>query len=239
MKNLKLLLAVLLSVPACCVFGQNAIEIDAGPHSTFIERGQKRSVAWNDMVDRVVNVEGLAWGAFEKGLGSHLVLPHGKVYIKGVDLHKTDLNGRLVHVTGVLKKSRIEAAPVGAQGYSKPFEYFYLDVIDISQTEKIGIDQLLPTKDDWVLPGASAEHVARLIAARKLDKYPIAITRSTDGATPHAYKVSEGLVLVYMVLRGKVTTVSNIKYSNAGEPKEQSTTLRGFKLPPLVGKIAR
>ena len=98
-------------MPLGNALAQTSIKIDPGSHSTVVERGGKRTIAWNDMIDRIVDVDGLAWGAFHKGLGSHLVLPHGKVYLSNTDLLKSDLNGRLVRVTGILRKSHVSAAP--------------------------------------------------------------------------------------------------------------------------------
>ena len=86
MANLKLLLIAILAMPLGNALAQTSIKIDSGPHSTVVERGGKRTIAWNDMIDRIVDVDGLVWGAFHKGLGSHLVLPHGKVYLSNTDL---------------------------------------------------------------------------------------------------------------------------------------------------------
>ena len=238
MANLKLLLIAILALPACNVFGQAASKIDAGPHSTFVERGQKRSIAWNDMTGRLVDVDGLAWGAFEKGLGSHLVLPRGKIYLRNTDLLDSDLNGRLVRVTGILKKSRVDPAPKNAQGYSQSFEYYYLDIVHVSRIEKLELDQLLPTKNDWILPGVTAENAERMIQARKLDEYLLALRAPTDGSTTKSYLVSDGLVLVYRVLDGRIASVSKIKLNKPGKIDDEWISVNGFKLPP-VAKNAR
>lgn len=238
MANLKLLLIAILVLPACNVFGQDTIKIDADPNSTFVERGQKRTIAWNDMIGSVVDVDGLAWGAIEKGLGSHLVLPRGKIYLKNTDLLDSDLNGRLVRATGILRKSNVDAAPKGVQGYSQPFVYYYLDVIDISGIAKLELDQLLPTKNDWILPGVRAENAERLIQARNLKEYLLALRAPTDGSTTKSYLVSDGLVLVYRVLDGRIASVSKIKLNKPGKVDDEWITLNGFKLPP-VAKNAR
>ena len=233
MANLKLLLIAILLLPACNVFGQAVIKIEAGPNSTFVERGQKRTIAWNDMTGSVVDVDGLAWGAFEKGLGSHLVLPRGKVYLKNTDLLNSDLNGRLVRATGILMKSSVDAAPKGAQGYSQPFEYYYLDVVDISGIAKLELDQLLPTKNDWILPGVRAENAERMIQDRNLKEYLLALRAPTDGSTTKSYLVSDGLVLVYRVLDGRIASVSKIKLNKPGKADDEWITLNGFKLSPV------
>ena len=237
MKHLKLLLIAIFAMPVSCAFAQKAIEIDAGPYSTFVEGGTKRTIAWNDMVDRVVDVDGLAWGAMEKGLGAHLVLANGqngKVYLKGTNLLEADLNGRLVRVTGVFRKARMEAAPKFAQGYSEPFDYFYLDVVQISPVDRLEMDQLLPTENDWVLPGVAAADVERMIQSRGLQEYPLALRASTDGSTTKSFLVSDGLVLAYQVLDGRVTSVSKILLNEpAARIDDEWVSLNGFKLPPV------
>ena len=238
MANLKLFLIAIFALPACNVFGQAAVKIDDGPNSTFMERGQKRTIAWNDMTGRLVDIDGLAWGAFEKGLGSHLVLPNGKVYLKNADLLNSDQNGRLVRATGVLRKSRVDAAPKSAQGYAQPFEYYSLDVVEIVRIEKLELDQLLPTKNDWILSGSSAENVSLMIQNRKFNEYLLALRAATDGSTTKSYLVSDGIVLAYRVLDGRVVSVSKIKLNEPGKGDDEWITISGFKLPP-VAKNAR
>ena len=46
--------------------------------STYTVDNTKKEIAWNDMEDQIVDVDGLAWGAFEKGLGPYAVLPRGR-----------------------------------------------------------------------------------------------------------------------------------------------------------------
>ena len=238
MANLKLLLIAILAMPLGNALAQTSIKIDSGPHSTVVERGGKRTIAWNDMIDRIVDVDGLVWGAFHKGLGSHLVLPHGKVYLSNTDLLKSDLNGRLVRVTGILRKSHVSAAPKGSQGYSQPFGYYSLDVVEITRIEKLQLDQLLPTKNDWIVPSVSAENVAQMIQDRNLKEYLLALRASTDGSTTKSYLVSDGLVLVYRILNGRIASVSKIKLNKPGKVDDEWISVNGVKLPP-VRKSAR
>lgn len=233
MAYLKLFLIAILAMPACNAIAQATNTVDSSPHSTFIEHGERRTIAWNDMVGRIVDVDGLAWGAFDKGLGSHLVLPHGKVYLKNPDFLNSDQNGHLVRVTGVLTKSRVDAAPKGAQGYSEPFEYYTLDIVEITRIEKLELDQLLPSKDDWIFHGVSAEIAARMIQDRNLKEHLLALRAPTDGSTTKSYLVSDGLVLVYSILDGRIATVSKIKLNNPGKVDDEWIPLKGFKLPPI------
>jgi len=234
MANLKLLLIAILALQTCDAIGQTAIKIDTGPHSTFVERGERRTIAWNDMTGSLVDVDGLAWGALEKGLGSHLVLPRGKIYLKNTDLLRSDLNGRLVRATGVLRRSRVNAAPKGAQGYGQPFEYYYLDVVHLSRIVKLELDQLLPTKNDWILPGVTAEKAEQMIQDRNLDEYLLALRAPKDGATTKSYLVSDGVVLVYRILDGRIASVSKINLNDpAQKADDEWITLNGFKLPSI------
>ena len=233
MTNIKLLLIYTLAMPMCNAIAQTP------PFSTFVESGEKRSIDWNDMQGRLVDVDGLAWGAFDKGLGYHLVLPNGKVYLKDTDLLSSKQNGRLVRVTGVLRKFRVNAAPKDAQGYSQTFEYYALDVVEMTRIEKLELDQLLPTKREWIVPGAAAENVEKMIQDRNFPEYPLALRASTDGSTTKSCLVSDGIVLVYRVLDGQIASVSKIKLNDPDKRVDDEwVTLSGFKLP-LVAKNAR
>ena len=239
MAHLKLLLITIFALQAPAAIGQTAIKLDAGPQSTYVERGQKRTISWNDMIGSLVEVDGLAWGAFEKGLGSHLVLPRGKIYLENSDLVASDLNGRLARVAGVLRKSRVDAAPKYAQGYSQAFEYYYLDVVDISQVAKLEFDQLLPTKNDWIRPGVTAEDAERMIKDRNLNEHLLALRTPARGEITKSYLVSEGIVIVYRILDGRVISVWKIKLNDlAKRIDDEWITLKGFKLQP-ISEIAR
>ena len=223
-------LIVVVGMPVDFGFSQTAVKIDAGSGSTFIERGEKKWIAYDAMVGQVVDVDGLAWGAFDKGLGAHLILPRGKVYLKDMPLEQ---NGRLVRVTGILRKSSVGVAPKGAQGYSQPFDYFSLDIIQMSRIEKVELDQLLPTKDDWVLPGVSADAVAKMIQSRNFAEHPLALAASRDGSTTKSFLVSDGVVLAYRVLDGRVISVSKIKINKPGKIDDEWAPLNGYKFPPI------
>jgi hypothetical protein len=82
---------------------------------------------WDDLLGKRVVAEGLAWGAFAKGLGEHVILEDAKVYVRKIDYLKHDLDGRLVRVTGVLRRQRMTKAPPGAQGYSDGFDYYVIE----------------------------------------------------------------------------------------------------------------
>jgi hypothetical protein len=99
-----------------------------------VAEGRKISKPWNDVVGRMVVVEGLAWGSREKGLGQRVILDGSIVYVSNLDFAKQDLEGRLVRVRGTLQKKLMRAAPKGTQGYGEDFEYF---TIAADQSERI------------------------------------------------------------------------------------------------------
>ena len=89
--------------------------------------------AWSEVVGERVVAEGLAWGVGEKGLGQRVVLDYGHVYVDGGKLPE----GKLVRVTGTLKRGEIEAAPPGSQGYGEGFTYFYIQADAIEQVDVV------------------------------------------------------------------------------------------------------
>lgn len=202
--------------------------------SFYIDGNTKHTVAWDDMVGSIVEFDGMAWGAFEKGLGAHVVMPRNKVYLEGVNLLKNDFNGRLIRVAGVLRKTHVERAPKGAQGYSQSFEYFYVDAIAASRIDKVSLDQLLPTKDDWIVPGMSSEAADKVITARKFEPYLLALAAAKDGSETKSFLVSKGVVIVYRVLNGNVVSVSSVQLNGAGKLDDQWMAVRGFRLPTLT-----
>jgi hypothetical protein len=96
-------------------------------HTHQVVDGVKVSKPWGDVVGRRVVVEGLAWGAAEKGLGQRVILAEGQVYVENVDYLRHKANGRLVRITGTLRKERMKAAAPDAQGYGANFDYFVIE----------------------------------------------------------------------------------------------------------------
>jgi len=195
-----------------------------------------RVSTWDDRLGSIVEVEGLAWGAMEKGLGDHILMPHNKVYLKNLDLLKTDLNGKLIRVAGVLRKSRVNPAEKFSQGYTRAFEYYWIETISFKQIEKVTEWQLLPTSDDWIVPGISADSALKLVSDRQLQPYPLALAASKDGSTTHSYLVSEGIVLVYRELKGNIVSVSQIKLNGVGKVDDDWLEIPGFRLPSVAQK---
>ncbi len=95
----------------------------------------------DNAVGREVIVEGLAWGYMNKGLSNWVMTGQGqRLYISGIDFEQ--LNGRLVRLTGTLRKKRMEAAPPGAQGYGRAFEYFTIEVTSAEVIDQVSVGHL-------------------------------------------------------------------------------------------------
>ncbi len=185
---------------------------------------------WDEMVDRVMTVDGLAWGARSKGLGAHLVFPMGKVYLRGIDLIDADLDGRLVRVSGILRKAAIGPVPQGVQGYPDRFDYFYLDLVQAGRIDKVVHDQLLPSNDAWIMPGLPINDALALIRSRQLSPFGLALAASPDGAVAHSYELSEGEVLLLYELNGVVQSVFKVQVSG-GDKGTKMTPVPGCRLP--------
>lgn len=207
-----------------------------GQTSSVVENGQKRSVKWKDLAEKVVTVDGLAWGAFAKGIGQHLVLPHGRVYVRGVNFRRHDLNGRLLRVTGVLRMERMPAAPAGVQGYGQAFDYFVIEALSAEQIEKVERDQLLPSKADWVYVGMATGDAVQLMAKRKLPHHPLSISDATDGSTAHSHRINNEETLFFESLNGRVKSVTKIKHRGRGKADDEWTPVKGYRLPVEQGK---
>lgn len=89
------------------------------------------------LVGKRIQVEGLAWGAFAKGLGERIVLPSGdKFYLTGKNYLRKHPNGSLVRLVGRLSIKTMEPAPPGAQGYTQRFRYYSVEVESFELIDK-------------------------------------------------------------------------------------------------------
>lgn len=198
--------------------------------STYVDDQGKHTVAWDDMVGSVVQFDGIAWGAYAKGLGAHVVMPRDKIYVKNVDLVKSDLNGRLVRITGLLKKERMQPAAKGVQGYGQAFDYFTVETVAVERIEKVRLSQVLPSKRDWIVPGMDSKKAFEFITKRNLQPYQLALMASQDGSKTHSYLVSEGLVVVFRVFNGKVVSVSSLELNGPGKVDDEWVAIPAFEL---------
>jgi hypothetical protein len=123
----------------------------AAQSSQIVTGNSKKSILWSAMVGKSVTVEGLAWGGYSKGLGQHLILPYGRVYIRGFRFakqfsksRKPNFNGRLISIIGILRKGHVKKALPGEQGSGSDFDYFYIDSKSWKIVERLTNPQILP-----------------------------------------------------------------------------------------------
>lgn len=219
------LMSTLLMVPLTCtsLFAQSSIEVKAGV---------RRVRAWDEMVNTVVEVDGLAWGAASKGLGAHLVLPTGKVYLRDANLLPHDNNGRLLRVAGVLRKAQTAKAPPGVQGYSESFDYFYIETIEAVRIDKVTSGQLLPSNDEWIVEGLPVEKANEMIRARRLRPYGLSVASTTEGARPHCYELGNSQVMVFYELKGRILSIAWVQITGRSKRDLVWKPVSGLRLPP-------
>jgi hypothetical protein len=196
--------------------------------------GRIRDIPWEQFDNQLVEVEGLAWGAFDKGLGAHLRLAQNdEVYLENIDLTNTDLNGRLLNLVGVFRKKRVEKAPPGAQGYGESFDYYSIDVVAARKIEKVEQYQVLPPRNEWILPGMPVAQILQKLQARNWDLKD-GVAAAPDGSKLHNYQIEGRRFLGFKELNGQIINIWEFQY-NQGQPLQSRTiNLRGFELPPLT-----
>lgn len=84
------------------------------------------SAQWDDISGHRVAVEGVAWGSSDKGLGQHVFLHEGIVYVDGDDVSKLDADGKIVRVVGTLRIEHVKKSPPTVQGYAADFDAFII-----------------------------------------------------------------------------------------------------------------
>lgn len=208
----------------------------AAQSSTYVTNNQKQTISWNDLVGKVVEVDGVVWGKLAKGIGPYLLLVDGqRLYLRNFDAAKNDVNGRLLRVAATLHKGRVEPAPEGVQGYSEPFEYFFLQVIESTRLEKIELDQLLPSASDWILAGDSAARALRAIELRQLQPYYLQFSAPNNGSKLFGFRIDDRITLVFTELDDKVSSVSILQLNDPSFRADDKTfSVSGFRLPPIV-----
>lgn len=90
------------------------------------------------LIGKRIQAEGIAWGAFAKGLGERVVLPSGdKLYLTGKEYLKKHPNGKLIRLVGSLSIKTMKPAPQGAQGYTQEFQYYAIEVESFELIDKV------------------------------------------------------------------------------------------------------
>lgn len=89
--------------------------------------GSAKSVLWRNCVARRVVAEGVAWGGSSKPYRSYVVLDGDRIFVSGQALSGDDTQGRLVHVSGILRVAEHPPTPPGSQpaGYGK---FYFIEV---------------------------------------------------------------------------------------------------------------
>jgi len=116
---------------------------------------------YNREFDKGVTLQGVGWGLRAKGLGIRVITPDGiPIYFDSndVDISKgfDRWQGRLIEVTGILRKRKMHAAPKGAQGYGEAFEYLVVEGAKIREIEKIE-HSLTPKAEAATRPESKSE----------------------------------------------------------------------------------
>jgi hypothetical protein len=108
---------------------------------TIVAGGEepKSESVYERCLNQQVRVQGLAWGRLEKGLGERVVTGDGmKFYLQSrEDDDFEEWQGRLIEVTGVLRRRRMEASPPHAQGYGRAFDYFIIEQATIRTVDRV------------------------------------------------------------------------------------------------------
>ena len=101
--------------------------------------------------NKIVSVEGIAWGKGWPGLGERVVLATGsRVFLEVRKDRQKFPNGRLVRVIGRLELRQNRAAQGDESGYSKNFEYWVILDPKIEVLEEIKSDSVdeFPPKEE-------------------------------------------------------------------------------------------
>ena len=97
---------------------------------------------YNRQFDKKVVLQGIGWGQGAKGLGIRVMTPGGvAVYFDAKDMRLAGefkkWQGKLIEVTGILRKRTMKPGPKGAQGYSESFEYLVIEDAQIRAITKV------------------------------------------------------------------------------------------------------
>lgn len=211
----------------------NSSLVDAQPTSRQAANGTIREIPWNDMVDRVVTLDGVPWGVFSKGLGQYVASPSQQVYLNSLARKPEEIEGRLVRVTGILRRHHMPAAPPGAQGYGQAFDYYSIDAFSVEVIEKVERDQLLPVTEDWIYVGMDEEKALDLIASRKFPETGLAMEFRPADVQPRPFLVEQDLALVLLLREKKVSSLMTVKLGKS-KVEHKSDFVEAYRLAPLT-----
>lgn len=196
-----------------------------------------RAVPWDQLLNAVVTVDGVAWDPVEKRLYPQLAMIDGRVYLHNMAVRESGQHGRLLRVTGVLRKGRMpEIRNPALQAPSESFEFYYLDVVAAERIEMVQRERLTASPSDWVARGMLATAALETIRARQMAQYPLQIAAPTDGSTIHSYRLDRTKALLFHEKDGFVTHVQLVEPNPRAKSGGRWTTVPAVRLAPLPAK---
>jgi len=119
------------------LMAQEAPQLELWSHDPPINGAKPSRRPWRDLVGKRVEVEGLAWGVFEKGPGEYVILNKAVVYVRDAKFLRAKAEGKLVRVRGVLDVRQIEAAEANAGGVGRQRQIFELHEVKWEFIDKV------------------------------------------------------------------------------------------------------
>lgn len=106
-------------------------------HEPAVDNRKPDAKSWESYLGKQVQVEGLACGLFDKGVGPYLVMADGAMcYVQGLDDKPTEFDGRIVRAKGTLTKRTYEKSPPTSQGFAESFFVYALDDAKLTKLDK-------------------------------------------------------------------------------------------------------
>ena len=110
------------------------------------DKRKESAKPWNDVLNSGVRAEGIAWGSFEKGFGEYLIMNGVRIYVKDISFLERNLHGKIVQVTGFLKRRTIEKADKNSAGPSTRLEFYEIVPVEINELNKVEWPYLVEQK---------------------------------------------------------------------------------------------
>lgn len=112
--------------PAFCGGLVMAQGLDEITHDEPSNGTKPMAVPWREVVGKRVEVQGIAWGVFEKGAGEYIILNKAVVYTKDAGFLKASASGRLVKASGVLTLRKVKGGGMTSSGPNSDRDIFEL-----------------------------------------------------------------------------------------------------------------
>lgn len=188
----------------------------------------------NNLVNSVVEVDGLIHKRSGTKSEFFTVLPWGKIDLLYVDGSNANIEGQAFRISGVLRKTtRKPTIASKAILHTPTDETFQIEAFEILRIESPQNTKISRSPFDWIAPGLLSEAASRMIQSHRYSPYPLALTASSDGSVPRSYRVDDQNVLYYRELNGRVTSVTRVKLNAAGKSDDEYQQIAAYKLPNL------